>query len=296
MKIKYRDDTFEDSLKIYMKEAGESPLLSREEETDLIKTARKWTDNPRAGQGTRKKGEAARNKLIKSNLRLVIKIAKDYRNLGLDFSDLISEGNIGLMQGVDKFKLGKGAKLSYYVSFWIKQSIRRAISNKGRTIRLPVAIVDLKMKVGKFIDKFSSENFRHPTDEEISEGLEISVDKVRKMSRVNLQSKSLNEKLNNETEAEMGDLVENNESENPFLSTLCENDRDVLHSLVKRLDIRQQYIIKHRFGLGDVEQQTLEMIGKKFSLTRERIRQLEVIALDNLKEMYKKINCTSYRR
>ena len=147
------NNMFEDSLSIYMKEASETPLLKREEESELIDVVRKWLDNPRAGEGTRRKGLAARERLIKSNLRLVIKIAKDYRNLGLDFGDLISEGNIGLMQGVEKFKSEKGAKLSYYASFWIKQSIRRSISNKGRTIRLPVAVVEAKMKMAKFIEK-----------------------------------------------------------------------------------------------------------------------------------------------
>jgi RNA polymerase primary sigma factor len=291
-----KNKAFEDSLSIYMKEASDIPLLERAEEQELVMLVRKWLDSSRARQITKKRGMEARNKLIKSNLRLVIKIAKDYRNLGLDFADLISEGNIGLMQGVEKFMPQKGAKLSYYASFWIKQSIRRAISNKGRTIRLPVAVVDIKMKIAKFIDEFNSEHFREPTHEEIAESLDIKLDKVKKIARVNFQSRSLHEKLSDEKGAELGDIIENPDSGSPLSFTLNEDDKRVLNSLLRQLDIRQQYIIKYRFGLGDVESQTLETIGKRFNLTRERIRQLENIALDHLREMYKKIHCTSYKR
>ncbi len=291
-----KNNIYEDSLSIYMKEASETPLLERQAEADLVKLVRKWLDHPKARKPTVKKGEEARNKLIKSNLRLVIKIAKEYRNLGLDFGDLISEGNIGLTQGIEKFRSDRGAKLSYYVAFWIKQYIRRAISNKGRTIRLPVAIVDLKMKITKFVDKFYNEKQRYPTDLEVATGLEIPLKKVKKMTRVNFQSKSLNQTLDSENELEIGGFIEDKGAENPYQELLTKDEKLTLSKLIKGLDLRQQYIIKHRFGIGDVETQTLESIGKKFDLTRERIRQLEEIALDNLRDMCRKIKWTSYKK
>jgi RNA polymerase primary sigma factor len=252
----------------------------------------KWTNHPFAGKKTKINGQQARERLIKSNLKLVIKIAKNYRGLGLDFADLISEGNIGLMQGIEKYNPEKGAKISYYVSFWIKQSIRRAISNKGRTIRLPVAVIDTKIKILKFVDRFEEDHSRKPTAQEISESLGVPVIKVKSLEGVSFQCKSLNEKMGNDGESsenEFVNIVENIATENPFKCLLEKNEKHVLNLFLKKLDIRQQYIIKHRFGLGDVESQTLEVIGKKFNLTRERIRQLETIALNSLRVMYGKI-------
>jgi len=291
-----KNESYDGSLSSYMKEAGQYALLNREEENSLSALIRRWVDSPRPSKAMKSKGEEAKNLLIKSNLRLVIKIAKQYRNLGLDFSDLIAEGNLGLIESTTKFKTEKGAKFSYYASFWIKQSIRRAISNKGRTIRLPVAVIDAKIKIIKFIDGFKLMNFRDPTEEEVSEKVGLPAAKVKFLSGLNFQSKSLNEKLDKENDsgAEVENTIENIESDNPYKVFMEKDDTVLLNKFLRRLDERQQYIIKYRFGLGDVESKTLEAIGTQFNLTRERIRQLESIALDNLRVMYKKIKKYDY--
>ena len=285
-----------DILSLYMEEATKSRLLSREEEINLGNLVRKWLDNPRAGEATRKNGIEARDRLIKSNLKLVIKIAKDYRNLGLEYPDLISEGNIGLTQGVEKYNPNKGSKFSYYASFWIKQAIRRAISNKGRTIRLPVGVIDKKIKILKYKNEFKKEHGSDPTSERIAKDLSMKLTKVEFISKLNFQSKSLHEKLcsDESSDSSIGDVIEDATSESPHKTFLRKDEERLLNLFIKDLDIRQQYIIKYRFGLGDVEPETLESIGKKFNLTRERIRQLEGVALKSLRGMYAKIKRMTY--
>ena len=285
-----------DILSLYMKEAAEGSLLSRAEETRLGNLVRKWLDNPRAGEATRRNGEEARRELIKSNLKLVIKIAKDYRNLGLEYPDLISEGNIGLMQGVEKYDPSKGSKFSYYASFWIKQAIRRSISNKGRTIRLPVGVIDKKIKILKYKNEFKKEHGLDPTDEQVADALGMKATKVEFISKLNFQSKSLHEKLcsDESSDSSIGDVIEDTGSESPHKVFLRKDEERLLNLFIKKLDMRQQCIIKYRFGLGDVEPETLESIGKRFNLTRERIRQLEGVALKSLRGMYAKIKRMTY--
>jgi RNA polymerase primary sigma factor len=284
-----------DILNIYMKEAASEKLLSKDEEIKLASLVRKWLDSPRPGKVMRRNGEEARDKLIKSNLKLVIKIAKDYRNLGLEYSDLIAEGNLGLVQGVEKYDPTKGSKFSYYASFWIKQSIRRAISNKGRTIRLPVGVIDKKIKILKYKNNFLEKNFEEPTNEEVAEGVGMPLDKVESLSKLAFQSKSLNEKISaDHSSTELEEILEDSQVESPFRVFLHKDEETLLNKFLKKLDIRQQYIIKYRFGLGDVEPETLESIGKKFNLTRERIRQLEGAALVSLRGMYAKIKIVKF--
>lgn len=286
----------EDILASYIRDACNSPLLKKEEEERLAKLVRKWLDNPRAGEGVRKVGKEAKEKLILSNLKLVVKIAKDYRNLGLDFIDLISEGNLGLMCGVDKYYPSKGAKLSYYASFWIKQYIRRAISNKGRNVRLPITTIDAKLKVLNFIDKFEMDNSRLPTNKEISYGLKMHISRVNKLSEVNFQSRSLNERvLHGDGREEFGNLLEDKTKKTPLEEIIISDEASILNAFLEKLNDKQKYIIQHRFGLGGAKPRTLEYIGKKFSLTRERIRQIEAAALKSLKEMYRKIDKKNIR-
>ena len=275
---------------LYMQEAGEHRLLSREEEQQLFEDMQEFVLNPKTrSKKIKNRWEKARETLIRSNLKLVIKIANRYRNIGLDFADLINEGNIGLMNAVDKFDPRKGAKLSYYASFWIKQCIRRAISNKGRTIRLPVATVEAKLKIHKCIDKFELRNYREPTEDEIAEETSLPIKKVKELLSLDFQSESLNTKIGEDSE-ELGNLLKNKDAPSPFALFSNKDEHQVLNSFLERLEFRQKYIIIHRFGLNGTRPQTLETIGQKFDLTRERIRQLELVALKTLKEMYKKIN------
>ena len=262
-----------------MKQVGEFELLDQDQEKKLLEEM----------SGPNKQAALeAREKLIKCNLRLVAKIAKDYQNVGLDYEDLINEGNIGLMTAVDKFNLDKGTKLSYYASFWIKQTIRRAISNKGRTIRIPVIMIESKLKTQKFIEAYENENGHIPTPKIISEALNFPVKKVNKILKLNLQSDSINEKLNN-SETEVGDTIVNDLSQLPSLLCTKNNDSEVLKSCLSKLDKRQRLIIIHRYGLNGDKPETLESIGNRLNLTRERIRQLEITALESLRDMYKRI-------
>ena len=270
----------------YMDDVAKYELLSVEKEKELFKDMYKLTKSKGKVDFTIKsKALRARERLIEGNLRLVIKIAKEFRNIGLDYEDLINEGNIGLTQAVDKFDLDKGAKLSYYASFWIKQAIRRAISNKGRTIRLPVAVVDLKLKVHKYIENYESKHFCTPSAERIAKELKVPISKINKILKINLQSDSLNATVSEEVE--LIDILENQDSPEPLSVLLKKRDRHLLASFLNRLDRRQRYIIIRRFGLDGAKPQTLEAIGQTFDLTRERIRQLELVALQSLKEMYK---------
>jgi len=280
-------------LNTYMSELSEVELLSVEEERELFEVMYKWTKNKNCSKKVEKSGKDARNKLIVSNLRLVVRIAKDFRNVGLDYADLISEGNLGLVSAIDKYDLEKGAKLSYYASFWIKQSIRRAISNKGRTIRLPVGLVDLKLKIQRYAQQFEADRGTRPPPEQIAKDLNVPLKKVIKLININLQCDSINSKVS-EDETELMDLLKDEKSGSPLLDCKNTDERRLLDNFLNSLDHRQRYIIIRRFGLDGAKPETLEMIGKKFNLTRERIRQLELTGLRSLKEMYKKINKNSF--
>ena len=267
------------NIDIYMKEVGKFDLLNQEQEKKLLEEMR---------SANKLYAARARERLIKCNLRLVAKIAKEYQNVGLDYEDLVNEGNIGLMTAVDKFDLNKGTKLSYYASFWIKQSIRRAISNKGRTIRIPVIMIESKLKTQKFIDSYEKEHGRPPTAEQISNELKYPIKKVNKILKLNLQSDSINEKLG-DGETELGDVVASDLSQLPSLLCAKNSDSEVLNKCLSKLNKRERLIIVRRYGLTGDKPETLEAIGNRLNLTRERIRQLEIAALESLRDMYKKI-------
>jgi RNA polymerase primary sigma factor len=282
-----------DVMKSYMTEVGEIDLLSPDEEAALFKDMHAWTKSRKCTESIRLKGAKARNMLISSNLRLVIKIANEFRGLGMEFADLISEGNLGLMSAVDKYDPDKGAKLSYYASFWIKQSVRRSISNKARTIRTPVGMVDAKLKVQKYIESQESEVGEKPSDKKISRALKIPLKKVNKLLKLNLSCDSLNAKMA-DGENETGDLLVNENLSVPSEDCELSDDNLILSGFLSDLDKRQRYIIIRRFGLDGNKPETLENIGKTFNLTRERIRQLELAALRGLRDMYRKINKSRY--
>jgi RNA polymerase primary sigma factor len=287
----------DDILTLYYREAGAYKLLSRQEEIRLFKVFHKWSNNRgRCGQGTRKKGKEARELLIKSNLRLVIKIANDYKTLGLDLADLINEGNIGLIKAVDKFKLDKGAKLSHYGSFWIKQSVMRALANTGRTIRLPAGAVQQKLKILKYAGNFEDENSHKPSSQEIAKHLKLSVDRVVLLQETLLTVPSLNVPLksdgagfsnngNQGVGTEVGDHVADVLIADPAALAEKNSNNIVLNKCLNKLDHREKYIIQKRFGFNEPKPHTLEVIGKKFGITRERIRQIETIAMKKLKRL-----------
>ncbi len=271
---------------IYYTEASKYPLLSIKEEKELFVKFHKWKNN-KAGCGsyTRKKAFESRDTLINSNLRLVIKIAKDYMGNGLDMADLINEGNVGLIKAVDKFKLGKGAKLSHYAGFWIRQSIIRGLANHGRTIRLPSGAVQQKLNILKFVDEFEEKNNRPPNVEEVAKGLKLTADRVILLNDSSLNVISLNSHVSRDEEdgnKELGDLVSDQLTKDPSALTEIQNNREVLNKCLNRLTEREKYIIARRYGLDVDKPETLEVIGKKFGVTRERIRQVEIIAMRKL--------------
>ena len=259
----------------YLREIGRIPLLTPQQEIEL---ARKI-----------KNGDAAaRKRMINANLRLVVTIAHDYTNLGLPLLDLISEGNIGLMKAVERFDPTKGAKLSTYAMWWIKQSIKRALANQGKTIRLPVHLVDKIAKVRRVSLQMSDELGREPTDDELGEELGIATEKVARLRSVGIRPASLDAPAANDDSTEFGDVIGDEEAQTPFESL---RDKNLLHELDGLLDVldkREMRIISQRFGLDGREPKTLENVAKNFGITRERIRQLQNIALAKLRRALSK--------
>ncbi|MFM8458492.1 MAG: RNA polymerase sigma factor RpoD/SigA, partial [Chthoniobacterales bacterium] len=220
-----------------------------------------------------------REKMIKANLRLVVKIAHDFSTFGLPLLDLISEGNIGLMKAVERFDPKKGGKLSTYASWWIKQSIKRALANQSKTIRLPVHLVDKIGKIRRVANRMTEELGREPTSEELAEELGLAVAKVTHLKNVAVRPASLDAKISADDETPFGDLVGDERAEDPFATLRDKDLRDEIVDLLDVLDARERKIISYRFGLDGGRERTLEEVGKKFGVTRERIRQLQNIAL-----------------
>jgi len=262
-------------IKIYLREIGQIPLLTPEQEIDLAAKI--------------KRGDLqARALMIKSNLRLVVKIAHDYANLGLPLLDLISEGNIGLMKAVERFDPAKGGKLSTYAAWWIKQSIKRALANQSKTIRLPVHLVDKISKIRRVSMQMSEELGREPTDDELAEEIGMSTAKVSQLKTVAIRPASLDAPISDDDTTEFGEIVGDEEAMNPFQMLEDKNLRAEISDLIAVLDEREKKIIFSRFGLDGGKPKTLEEVGKKFGVTRERIRQLQNIALSKLRRALQK--------
>jgi RNA polymerase primary sigma factor len=265
----------ETGLNRYLQEIGRIPLLTPQQEIELAAKI--------------KKGDAAaREQMINSNLRLVVTIAHDYANLGLPLLDLISEGNIGLTKAVERFDSGKGAKLSTYAMWWIKQSIKRALANQSKTIRLPVHLVDKIAKVRRVSLQMSDELGREPTDDELGEEIGIAGGKVARLKSIGIRPASLQAPLGDDDSTEFGETVGDAEAQTPFELL---RDKNLLHEmdgLLDLLDKRERKIISQRFGLDGGQPKTLEDVGKNFGITRERIRQLQNIALAKLRRALSK--------
>lgn len=257
-------------LQLYLREVGQVKLLTPEEEIVLAKRIQKGD-------------ETAREHMIKANLRLVVKIARDYENLGLPLLDLINEGNIGLMKGVERFNPAKGAKLSTYASWWIKQSIKRALANQSKTIRLPVHVVDKVAHIRKAEMKLKETLDREPTDEELAAEVQLKPQRVREYREAARAPVSLDAPLGDEDSERVAEVVADPRVEAPFERLANSSDSALMQEAFSTLREREQEVLRLRFGLGDEAPRTLEEIGQRYGLTRERIRQIEAEGLKKLR-------------
>ena len=272
----------DEPIKMYLREIGQIPLLSYEEEIEYAQ---------RVLNGE----EEAKQKLIESNLRLVVSIAKKHTNRGLKMLDLIQEGNMGLMKAVEKFEYEKGFKFSTYATWWIRQAITRAIADQGRTIRIPVHMIETINKIKKESRIILQETGKEPTAEELAEKLELPVEKVKSILEMNQDPISLETPVGSEEDSELGDFVEDDKFANPYDATTRVLLKEQLDEVLKTLNEREEMVLRYRYGLDDGSQKTLEEVGKIFNVTRERIRQIEVKALRKLRHPSRRKKLEDYR-
>ena len=258
----------EDPVRMYLKEIGKVPLLSAE--VELAKRVE-------AGD------EEAKKQLTEANLRLVVSIAKKYVGRGMPFLDLIQEGNMGLMKAVDKFDYTKGYKFSTYATWWIRQAITRGIADTGRTIRVPVHMVETINKTLRMTRTLLQELGREPTPEEVAERLNVSVSRVREVLKISRDPVSLDTPIGEEDDSHLGDFIEDDSALSPADSAAFSMLRAELATALESLTDRERQVVKLRFGLEDGRARTLEEVGKEFNVTRERIRQIEAKALRKLR-------------
>ena len=267
----YLDDVSDDSVRLYLREIGKIPLLSAEEEMDLAR---------RIIEGDKK----AKDKMAEANMRLVVSIAKRYSGRGLDFLDLIQEGNTGLLRAVEKFDPDKGFKFSTYATWWIRQAITRAIADQARTIRIPVHMVETINKLVREQRNLLQELGQDPTPEQIAERMDMTPDKVREILKIAQEPVSLETPIGEEDDSHLGDFIEDEVIENPVDYTTRIVLREQLDEVLDTLTDREENVLRLRFGLDDGKMRTLEDVGKVFNVTRERIRQIEAKALRKLRQ------------
>ncbi len=262
--------TMDDPVKVYLKEIGKIPLLTAEEEIDLaIRIAQDDV--------------AAKRRLEEANLRLVVSIAKKYSGRGMQFLDLIQEGNLGLIKAVEKFDYTKGFKFSTYATWWIRQAITRAIADQARTIRIPVHMVETINKVKKANSQLLHQNGKEPTADDIAEVLDMSVEKVREIMRVAQEPVSLETPIGEEEDSHLGDFIPDEEALAPADAAFQALLKEEIATALSTLTPREAKVLSLRFGLEDGHPRTLEEVGKEFNVTRERIRQIEAKALRKLR-------------
>ena len=260
----------EDPVRMYLKEIGTVPLLSADEELRLAK---------RKAEGD----ESAKERLIEANLRLVVSIAKRYTGRGMSFLDLVQEGNLGLIKGVEKFDYTKGYKLSTYATWWIRQSVTRALADQARTIRVPVHMVETINKMSKMQRKLTLELGYEPSVTELAEALEMSEDKVMEIMQIAREPASLETPIGEEDDSNLGDFVADSNAVTPEGNVESVMLREHIDALLGDLKERERQVIVLRFGLEDGHPRTLDEVGKEFNVTRERIRQIEAKALRKLR-------------
>ena len=261
-------------LQQYLNEIGKTPLLTREEEIELSKIVRK----------NNHQSQEARNKMMQANLRLVVKIAHEYRNYGIPLLDLISEGNLGLIKAVERFDPEKGGKLSTYGAWWIKQSIKMAIANNSKAIRLPLHLVDKIAQMKRVSSKLNDELGREATNEEIGNVMDIPANKIAHYKTVSIYPASLDAVVGEDGTSTLGDFIGDENTLDPFQNLNAESTSQDIREILDKLDPREAKIIRLRFGLNGNPPMTLEKLGLEFNITRERIRQLQTLAM-------KKIRC-----
>nr|WP_330421459.1 RNA polymerase sigma factor RpoD [Anaerobutyricum hallii] len=260
----------EDPVRMYLKEIGRIPLLSSEEEIELAK---------RMEEGD----EEAKKKLSEANLRLTVSIAKRYSGRGMQFLDLIQEGNLGLIKAVEKFDYRKGYKFSTYATWWIRQSITRAIADQARTIRIPVHMVETMNRVNRTSRRLLQEYGREPTPEEIAEAMNLPVERVLEISKISQEPVSLETPIGEEEDSHLGDFIQDEHIPVPADEAAHTLLREQLEKVMDTLSEREQKVLALRFGLEDGKPHTLEEVGREFQVTRERIRQIEAKALRKLR-------------
>ena len=277
----HRDYGGDSAFRLYIREIGETKLLTPQEEIQLAR---------RIQRGDQK----AREHMIKANLRLVVKIARDYEGLGLPLLDLINEGNIGLMRAVEKFDPRKGAKLSTYAAWWIKQSVRRALSDQSKTIRLPVHATDKLLSIRRTAMRLEEELGRQPTEEEIGAELDIPAKQVRLLQTAGIRPTSLDAPIGDDESNRIADVVADQNAGTPYLDLLSKANTKLVHELMDDLDPREVAILRQRFGLDGGDEKTLEEIGVQFGVTRERIRQIEDKALRKMRKRLARIETVEF--
>jgi RNA polymerase primary sigma factor len=265
-------ETEDQGIKIYLREIGQTELLTREQEVQLAKRIKKGD-------------EEARSLMIRANLRLVVKIAHDYARYGLPLLDLISEGNIGLMKAVERFDPKKGGKLSTYAAWWIKQAIKRALANQSKTIRLPSHVVDKISRMRKAQRSLMQKSGREPTDEEVANQLNVPPSTVSQWMTLSLRPSSLDAPIGEDGGGELGDIIGDDKGQLPYDKINDEQLRQEVEELLDKLARREREILKFRYGLRGAKVETLEVVGKRFNITRERVRQIQNSAVLKLRNL-----------
>lgn len=270
----YLDDVSDDSVRLYLREIGKIPLLSADEELELAQRV--------------KEGDAkAKDKMAEANMRLVVSIAKRYSGRGLDFLDLIQEGNTGLLRAVEKFDPDKGFKFSTYATWWIRQAITRAIADQARVIRIPVHMVETINKLLRTQRRMTQELNREPTIEELSKELDMEPEKIEYVMKIKQDIHSLDAGVGRDGDEEdsvLGDFIEDEDSATPEESASSQLLKEQVQEILSSLSDREQKIVRMRFGLDNGKSHTLEEVGQEFAVTRERIRQIEAKALAKLRK------------
>ena len=267
-----RPDMTTDSLQLFLKDIGKVRLLTAQEEVDLAKRIERGDLD-------------AKQKMVESNLRLVVSIAKNYRNQGLPFLDLIQEGTLGLVRAAEKFDYRKGFKFSTYATWWIRQAIARALADKARTIRIPVHVVEKLNKIGRAERKLVTELGREPTAEEIAEATGIDPEEVDSIKRSAQAPVSLEKPVGDEEESEFGQFIADEKAESPFDRAADLLTKEALKEALENLSYRERRVLELRYGLGGEHPRTLDEVGRTFNVTRERIRQIENQSLKKLRAM-----------
>lgn len=260
---------------LYLQEIGQTKLLTPQEEVVLAKKIHRGD-------------ERAREQMIRANLRLVVKIARDYEEYGLPLLDLINEGNMGLMKAVERFDPAKGAKLSTYAAWWIKQAIRRALANQSKTIRLPVHVGDKILHMRRAAMRLQEVLGRDPTDDELAEELGTTARRVSDLRSASIRPASLDAPIGDDDSDRYGDIVQDDKADTPYHKLEEKTNTAMVRELVKTLPEREATILRYRFGLDGDKEKTLEEVGQKFGVTRERIRQIQNIALKKLRKVIEK--------